>query len=187
MTQIPKSIVLIGMMGVGKTSIGRRLAKALNTNFIDSDLEVENAAKCSIADIFDIYGEQAFFDVEHRVIQRILEGDPHVLATGGSAFTRPDTHKLIKEDGISIWLDADIDTLIPRIERRDHRPQFQKGNARETLLQLFEKYEPFYKKADIRIECSAATPDDTMKQIILELNRHLSKEQLKKGQRIHHA
>ncbi|MEN8236296.1 MAG: shikimate kinase [Pseudomonadota bacterium] len=186
-TQLPKPVVLIGMMGVGKTSIGRRLAKGLGVEFIDSDLEVENASHCSIADIFEIYGEKAFHEVEHRVIKRLLSEQPHVLATGGSAFTLKDTHKLIKEHGISVWLKVDIETLIPRIDRRDHRPQFQNGNTRKTLEAFFEKYVPFYEKADIHVDCSKATPDETTEKIILELNRHVSKQQIKKGQQIHHG
>jgi len=186
-TQLPKSVVLIGMMGVGKTSIGRRLAKGLGVDFIDSDLEVENAAHCSIADIFEIYGEKAFHEVEHRVIARLLGEQPQVLATGGSAFTLTETHELIKGQGISVWLKVDIETLIPRIDRRDHRPQFHNSDTRKTLEQLFEKYVPFYEQADIHVDCSAATPDETTEQIILEVNRHISKQQIKKGQHIHHG
>lgn len=185
---VPKTIVLIGMMGVGKTSIGRRLAKKLGMKFTDSDQEVENAAKCSISDIFEIYGETAFHDIERRVIKRLLDESIHVLATGGSAFSDEETKKLIKENGISIWLAADLETLLPRIERRDHRPQFAESkDIRKTLESLIEVYSPLYAEADIRIDCNNRTPDQTTDQIILELNRHISKLQSSSGKQIHHG
>ncbi len=184
---IPKTIVLIGMMGVGKTSIGRRLAKRLGVGFTDSDHEVELAAKCLISDIFDIYGEEVFRDVQHRVIKRLLNEPVHVLATGGSAFADPETQKVIKENGISVWLKAPTDTILPRIERRNHRPQFTEGDIQETLERLMKHYSPYYEKADIHIDCSKSTPDATTEKLLLELNKHISKQQMKKGQRIHHV
>lgn len=185
---VPRTIVLIGMMGVGKTSIGRRLAKKLGMKFTDSDQEVENAAKCSISDIFEIYGEQVFHDTERRVIKRLLDDAIHVLATGGSAFSDEETKKLIKDYGISIWLSADLETLLPRIERRDHRPQFnEESDTRSTLSQLIDKYSPLYAEADIRIDCNNSTPEQTTDQIILELNRYISKMQSASGKQIHHG
>ncbi len=186
---VPKTIVLIGMMGVGKTSIGRRLAKKLGMKFTDSDQEVENAAKCSINDIFEIYGEEVFHQTERRVIKRLLDESAHVLATGGSAFTDEKTKKLIKDSGISIWLSADVETLLPRIERRDHRPQFnnEEADSRETLEKLIEKYSPLYANADIQIDCNNSTPEQTTDHIILELNRYMSKIQCTKGNQIHHG
>ena len=185
---VPKTVVLIGMMGVGKTSIGRRLAKKIGMKFTDSDQEVESAAKCSVADIFEIYGESAFHDVERRVINRLLDESTHVLATGGSAFSDEKTKKLIKDKGISIWLSADAETLLPRIERRDHRPQFNtEGDTKETLEKLIEQYSPLYAAADIEIDCNNSTPEATTDQIILELNRYLSKIQTKSGKQIHHG
>ena len=186
-TSIPKTIVLIGMMGVGKTSIGRKLAKRLGLKFTDSDNEVEIAAQSSVADIFDIYGEEVFRDVEQRVISRLLTGPVHVLATGGSAFANDVTRKIIKDHGISVWLKADIDTLLPRIERRDHRPQFHEGKPRETLQKLIDTYTPSYSKADIHIDCSNTTPDAVIELLVLELNRYISKTQMKRGQRIQHV
>ena len=184
---VPKTIVLIGMMGVGKTSIGKRLAKRLGFTFTDSDHEVELAAKCSVSDIFEIYGEDAFHDVERRVIKRLLDESNHVLATGGSAFANEETHDLVKKHGISIWLQAEIETLIPRIERRDHRPQFTSGDTRETLIELMSKYEKYYSKADIKIDCNESTPEATTDKIILELNRYLSKQQMNSGKKIQHV
>lgn len=185
--QLSKPIVLIGMMGVGKTSIGRRLAKKLGIEFIDSDHEVEQAAKCSISDIFEIYGEEAFHDVERRVIKRLLSEKPHVLATGGSAFADEETRNIILEGGISVWLKADPDTLLPRIERRDHRPQFNEGDTEEKLKQLLESYIPFYEQAVIHVECTNGSPEVTTDKILLELNRYISKMQMTSGQKINHV
>lgn len=184
---LPKTVVLIGMMGVGKTSIGRRLAKKLGVEFIDSDHEVEIAAKCSVADIFEIYGENAFRDVERRVIQRLLSDKPHVLATGGGAFTDDETCKIIQESGISVWLKADAETLLPRLERRDHRPQFHQGDISDQLNELLEKYSPFYEKAVIHVDCTGSSPESTTDKILLELNRYLSKIQMSSGQKINHV
>lgn len=184
---LPKPVVLIGMMGVGKTSIGRRLAKKLGVDFIDSDHEVELAAKCSVADIFEIYGEQAFRDVERRVIARLLADKPHILATGGGAFTDDESCKLIKENGISVWLKADASTILPRLERRDHRPQFHQGDIERELSELLEKYTPYYIQADIQVDCTGSSPESTTDKILLELNRYLSKIQMKSGQKINHV
>jgi shikimate kinase len=183
----PKSIVLIGMMGVGKTSIGRKLSKHLNVHFTDSDHEVEQAAQCTISDIFEIYGEEAFLDVERRVISRLLDETPHVIATGGSAFADPVSQEIIKNKGISIWLKASVETILPRIERRDHRPQFAGVDTREKLEELMNEYTPLYAKSDITVDCSNSTPDATTERIILELNRFLSKSQIESGTKIHHG
>ncbi len=184
---VPKTIVLIGMMGVGKTSIGRRLSKRLGLTFTDSDNEVEVAAQCSVAEIFDIYGEAAFRDVEQRVVRRLLTGSPHVLATGGSAFANESTRKIIKDYGVSVWLMADVETLLPRIERRDHRPQFSEGDPKETLGKLIETYTPSYSLADLHIDCNGTTPDAIVDKIVLELNRYMSRQQADNGQTIQHA
>lgn len=184
---LPKSVVLIGMMGVGKTSIGKRLSKKLGVEFIDSDQEVEVAAKCSVADIFEIYGEDAFRDVERRVIRRLLTEKPHVLATGGGAFADQETRDIILEGGISVWLKADPETLLPRIERRDHRPQFYEGDTEERLKELLESYSPLYSKAAIHIDCTNSSPEATTEKILLELNRYISKIQSNSGQKINHV
>lgn len=184
---LPKTVVLIGMMGVGKTSIGRRLAKKLGVDFIDSDHEVELAAKCSVSDIFEIYGEDVFRDVERRVIKRLLSEKPHVLATGGGAFTDEESLKIIQENGISVWLKAEAETILPRLERRDHRPQFHQGDIAEELHELLEKYTPYYSKAVIQVDCTGSSPEMTTDKILLELNRHLSKIQMNSGQKINHV
>jgi len=184
---LPKTVVLIGMMGVGKTSIGRRLAKKLGVDFIDSDHEVEIAAKCSVADIFEIYGESAFRDVERRVIGRLLSEKPHILATGGGAFTDEESCKQIQENGISVWLKAEAETLLPRLERRDHRPQFHQGDIERELKDLLDRYTPFYSRAVIQVDCTGSSPEATTDKILLELNRYLSKMQMNNNQKINHV
>ncbi len=140
----PKTIVLVGLMGCGKTSIGRRLAKRLELPFHDSDHEVEQSAGCPIKEIFDVFGEEAFQNGEHRVIKRLLNQGTHVLATGGGSFMHEETRKLIKENAISVWLKADLDTLVARVSRRSDRPLLESGNEKETLEKLIEERYPLY-------------------------------------------
>ncbi len=147
-----KSLVLIGLMGAGKSSVGRRLAKVLDLPFVDADEEVERAAGCSIEDIFRLYGETAFRDGEERVIARLLEAGPQVLATGGGAFMNPRTRERIDETAVSVWLRADLDLLVRRTARRGGRPLLAHGNPRETLERLIAERYPVYAEADITID-----------------------------------
>ena len=119
---LEKPLVFVGMMGAGKTAIGRRVAERLGVDFVDADDEIEAAAGCSITEIFERHGEAAFRDGEHRVIARLLEGAPKVVATGGGAFMNEATRRAIESHGTSIWLRADFETLWRRVSRRDHRP-----------------------------------------------------------------
>jgi shikimate kinase len=147
-----KTIALIGLMGVGKSSIGRRLASALAMPFKDADTEIEAAAGRSIADIFAQYGEAAFRDGERRVIARLLDEPPHVLATGGGAFDDPETQRLIAEKTISVWLKADLDVLARRVGRRDTRPLLTGKDPKVVLeAQASERYRVFA-LADITVE-----------------------------------
>ena len=166
---LPKTITLIGMMGVGKTSVGRKLAKQLGVLFRDSDQEVENAAGQTVANIYEWYGEQAFKDTERRVIGRLLSERPHILSTGVEAFINPDTRDIIKEKSYTVWLIASIETIFPRVERRSHRPQLEKGNKQEILEQLINEYYPIYAQADIQIKCDQQGADLTVDNIIDEL------------------
>lgn len=166
---LPKTLTLVGMMGVGKTSIGRKLAKQLGVQFKDSDQEVEVAAGQTVANIFAWYGEQAFRDTERRIVSRLLTERPHVLSTGVEAFIMPDTRKIIKDNSYSIWLKASVDTILPRVERRTHRPQLEKGDKKEILKNLVENYNPIYAEADIHINCDDQAPDLTVDKIIEEL------------------
>jgi shikimate kinase len=148
-----RSIVLIGMMGVGKSSVGRRLAARLSIPFNDADTEIENAAKMTIAEIFARHGESYFRSGEARVIARLLESGQQVLATGGGAFMNPETRALIKLKGVSIWLRADFDVLLRRTsKRRGDRPLLQTDDPEETLRRLLAEREPTYALADLVVE-----------------------------------
>ena len=153
LTRLPtKPLVLVGMMGAGKTAIGRRLAERLDCPFLDADDEIETAAGCSISDIFAMHGEAAFRDGERRVIKRLLDCSPTVLATGGGAFMDTDIRQAVRDKGISIWLRADIETLWQRVRRRDHRPLLETENPRETLERLIQDRNPTYAEADITVD-----------------------------------
>lgn len=166
---LPKTITLVGMMGVGKTSVGRKLAKQLNVLFRDSDQAVESAAGQTVANIYEWYGEQAFKDTERRVISRLLSERPHILSTGVEAFIHDETREIIKENSYSVWLKASLETIYPRVARRSHRPQLEKGNKQEILENLINQYYPIYGEADIQIECDHESPDLTVDKIIDEL------------------
>lgn len=169
---IPRSIVLVGLMGAGKTSIGKRLAARLHLPFVDADDEIERAAGCSIPEIFERYGEGAFRDGERRVIARLLAGPRCVLATGGGAFVDPDTRAAVKASGLSIWLKADLDTLVRRTARRTNRPLLNRGDPRDVLANLMEIRYPLYAEADIHVQSLEAPPDETTSRVVDALNRH---------------
>lgn len=164
-----RTFVLVGMMGAGKTCIGRRLAERLGAEFIDADDEIETAAGCKIEDIFEIYGEQAFRDVERRVIARLLDGPPHVMATGGGAFMDQSTRDKIRERAVSIWLRADIDLLLSRVARRTDRPLLKSGDQRKTLESLMRDREPTYGEADIVVDTGRESPDATVDKVLAAL------------------
>lgn len=148
-------------MGAGKTSVGRRLAKLLGLPFVDADEEIVAAAGMSIADIFETYGEPTFRDLERRVIARLLDGPPGVLALGGGGFVDPRTRQRVKERAVSIWLDADLDTLVDRTARkRSTRPLLKDGDLRAKLELLMRERAPIYAEADHRIESSARPPEE---------------------------
>ena len=181
MTNIPTSsppsppvdriIVLVGLMGAGKSCVGRRVAQRLNIPFIDADVEVEAAAGCSIADIFEQYDEEAFRDGERRVIARLLEGTPAVLATGGGAFIDKETRDLILKKSISVWLRADLATLVARTAGRTHRPLLNKGNPKKTLANLIDTRHPLYSKADIVVDTGTDSATVTCNRVIDALNQ----------------
>jgi shikimate kinase len=146
-----RSVVLIGMMGAGKSTIGRRLAARLRLPFLDADTEIETAAAMSIPDIFEIHGEPHFRDGEARVIARLLDGGSCVLATGGGAFMREETRDRIQRQAISIWLKADTDIIMRRVRRRADRPLLQTADPVATVTRLLVEREPFYQAADLTI------------------------------------
>jgi len=162
-----RSVVLVGMMGAGKSSIGRRLAARLGIPFVDADTEIEKAAGMSIAEIFQAHGESYFRAGETRVIARLLEGGPQVLATGGGAFMNADTRASIRVKAISVWLRATLDVLARRIRRRGDRPLLQNTDPVETLRRLIDERYPVYAEADLIVE-SREVPHDTIVDEIIE-------------------
>src|SRR6267154_362660 len=146
-----RSIVLVGMMGAGKSTIGRRLAGRLRLPFLDADIEIEAAAGMSISDIFETHGEPHFRDGEARVIARLLEGGPAVIATGGGAFMREETRGRIRSKAVSLWLKADADIIMKRVKRRADRPLLKTADPAATVGRLIEEREPVYQHADITI------------------------------------
>src|SRR3954451_15979564 len=151
MGQLKRTVALVGMMGAGKSSLGRRLAARLAVPFCDADTEIERAAGCSISEIFDRYGEDAFRDCERKVIARLLRDPPHVLATGGGAFMDAETRERLKEAALSVWINVPLGVLVSRVTRRDTRPLLRNGDAKEILEQLFHEREATYAEADLTV------------------------------------
>jgi shikimate kinase len=168
-----RTIALVGLMGVGKSSVGRRLATALDLPFRDADAEVEAAAGRSITEIFEDLGEPAFREGERRVIARLLDEPPHVLATGGGAFLNPATRELIKAKAISVWLTAELEVLARRVGRKDHRPLLHGKDTLAVLRRQAEERYPLYAEADIMVETGDAAHHVTVDQIIQALTAHL--------------
>ena len=169
--KLARTVVLVGLMGAGKSCIGRRLAQRMGLAFIDADAEVERAAGCSIAEIFQRYGENAFRDGERRVMARLLKGAPSILAAGGGAFMDPQTRALIHECAISVWLRADLETLAARTGGRNHRPLLNSGNPRETLKNLMDTRYPVYAEADITVETGLDNPNVTCTRVLEALEQ----------------
>lgn len=165
----PKTIVLVGLMGAGKSSVGRRVAGRLGLPFHDADHEIEAAAGCSISDLFARYGEPAFRAGERRVMCRLLSGPRAVIATGGGAFIDPETRALIAEKAISVWLRADLDLLTKRVMGRDHRPLLKEGDPRAILSGLMEKRNPIYAEADLAVDSLDQPTDITVTAVLRSL------------------
>ena len=146
-----RTVALVGLMGAGKSTVGRRLASVLGRKFYDSDAEIEEAAGLSIPDIFSIHGEPEFRRGERKVLERLLSYEPHVLATGGGAYMDPDTRTLMRGRAVTVWLTADLETLWRRVNKRGHRPLLKNENPRGTLARLFKERAPIYSEADIII------------------------------------
>jgi shikimate kinase len=169
-----RSVVLVGMMGAGKSSIGRRMALRLGIPFVDADAEIEKAAGMTITDIFATRGEPDFRAGEARVIARLLDGGPQVLATGGGAFMNPDTRALIAEKGISVWLKAEFDVLMRRIRRRHDRPLLKTDDPAGTLRQLMADRYPVYAQADVTINSREVPHDRIVEEIMDALAQRLA-------------
>ncbi|MDR3285676.1 MAG: shikimate kinase [Holosporales bacterium] len=166
----PKTIALVGLIGSGKTSIGRRLAKRLEMQFFDSDQEVEFSAGCSMREIYSVFGEKSLRDGERRVIARLLDQPPHVLATGGASVLDKETQTLLKEKAITVWLNADLETLVTRVSRRTDRPLIQNGNQREVLEGLIEQCYPVYKESDIQVCTFDEATNSTVDRVIQSIS-----------------
>jgi shikimate kinase len=164
------SIVLVGLMGAGKSTVGRRLAKRLGMAFVDSDEEIERAADHNIGEIFDRFGEASFRDGERRVLRRLIEGEPKVIATGGGAFIDAATRALILERCIAVWLEADVETLAERVSRRDHRPLLAGQDPLPLLRALAAARHPVYAQAHLRIR-SGVSPHEYAVERILDALR----------------
>jgi shikimate kinase len=170
MRKLDKTLVLVGMMGAGKTSVGRRLASTLGVPFRDADVEIESAAGCTINEIFERFGEPAFRSGERKVIARLLSEPPHILAAGGGAFIDEETRQSIKEHAVSIWLRAPLDLLIQRVLRKDTRPLLRNTDSKATLERLLREREPVYAQADLVIESDEGPHDVVVRRIVAALD-----------------
>ncbi|MBL8836301.1 MAG: shikimate kinase [Alphaproteobacteria bacterium] len=171
--RIPRTIVLVGLMGAGKSAIGRRLAGRLGLPFVDADREIELAAGCTIDEIFERFGEPAFRDGERRVILRLLGEPVHVLATGGGAFIDPEIRAAVKARGLSVWLKADIELLVRRVSRRSDRPLLKREEPRVVLERLMAVRHPIYAEADITVESADGPPEAMVERVIASLSAWL--------------
>jgi len=167
---LSRPIVLVGLMGSGKSTVGRRLASRLRLPFVDADHEIEVAAGLSIPEIFERFGEAQFRDGERRVIARLIDGSPKVVATGGGAFMQPDTRQLILDKATAVWLDADIDVLADRVSRRDGRPLLKDREPRDVLTELAAVRNPIYALAPIRVRSQPLPHEATVDAIIRALD-----------------
>ena len=171
MASLSKPIVLVGLMGAGKSTIGIRLGHALKLPFTDSDHEIEEAAGCSISDLFAIYDEEIFRDLEKRVIKRLLGKQNQILATGGGAYMQEQIRDMISKKAFTIWLRADLDVLLERVNRRDTRPLLAKGNKRKILLRLIKERYPLYEQADMIVDSGHGPHENVVKTIIKRLRK----------------
>ena len=171
-----KNVVLVGMMGAGKTSIGKRLAAELDIPFVDADNEIEAAANMTIPEIFETYGEQHFRDGERKVIARLLRDGPRVIATGGGAVADPETRQRIGRKSIAIWLKADVEVLLERVKRRSNRPLLEADDPERVLRRLAAEREPFYSCADITVRSHNAPHQNVVSEILSRLDDRLNGE-----------
>ncbi len=171
--RLNRPVVLVGLMGVGKSTVGRRLASALSRDFVDADEAIEEAAQRSIGEIFDEFGEAYFRDGERRVIARLVEEGKGVIATGGGAFVDPETRSLILERAVAVWIDAELETLVERTGRRNTRPLLRNGNPAEILGRLMDERRPHYSQAQIRVVSCEGPHMKTVDAILEELDAWL--------------
>ena len=165
-----RTIALVGLMGAGESTVGKRLADRLNRQFYDSDNEIEKAAGLSISDIFTLHGEAEFRRGERRVLERLLNEEPHVLATGGGAYLDPETRDLLREKAVTIWLNADLETLWRRVSRRGHRPLLKAENPKGVLSRLLTERTPIYEQADLVVRSEEGPHKATVESILRALD-----------------
>ena len=164
-----RTIALVGLMGAGKSTVGRRLAEKLGRAFYDSDSEIEKAAGLSVSDIFTLHGEADFRRGEKQVLKRLLDLQPHVLATGGGAYLDPETRAVMKEKAVTVWLNADLETLWRRVQKRDNRPLLKRADAKLHLSNLVAEREPFYSQADLHVLSKDGPHTNTVNAILKAL------------------
>jgi len=169
--RLDRPVVLVGMMGVGKSTVGKKLASLLHLDFHDADDAIEEAAQMSVSDIFERFGEPSFRDGERRVIARLLAGGPSVIATGGGAFAQEETRDLILGGGVAVWLDAEVDTIVERVRRKDNRPLLRGGDVREIVERLKTERAPLYALAPIHVPSGTGPHSDTVTRIVQELDQ----------------
>ncbi|MBB5519720.1 shikimate kinase [Amphiplicatus metriothermophilus] len=174
--KVDRTVALVGMMGAGKTTVGRRLAARLALPFCDADAEIEKAAGMSVSDLFALHGEESFRRGEAQVIARLLAGPPHVLATGGGAVVDPGTRRLLKERAITVWIRADAETLARRAARRDTRPLLREGDPRAVIERLLAERAPYYAQADIAVDSQPGPHAATVALILDAIAEHLGVE-----------
>jgi shikimate kinase len=172
-----RPIVLVGLMGAGKTTVGRRLANRLELPFRDADVEIETAAGMPISDIFSIYGEPSFRDGERRVIARLLDEGPLVLATGGGAYMNPETRAKIASRGVSVWLKADHETLMRRVRRRSHRPLLANPDPEGTMRRLIAERYPIYSEANVTVESHDMPHDRVVSEVMSAIETWLDAQE----------
>ena len=174
--RLPRALVLVGLMGAGKSCIGRRLSETLKLPFVDADTEIEAAAGCTVQEIFERHGEAAFRDGERKVIERLLNDNVQILATGGGAFMDAQTRASIRRYGISLWLRADLDLLVKRTSRRNHRPLLRQGNPRQILSDLIDRRYPVYAEADIVIDSVDGPVETTVQRALDAIGSYLAEQ-----------
>lgn len=172
--RLDRPVVLVGLMGVGKSTVGRRLARRLGLSFVDSDAAIEDAAGLSPAEVFERYGEDDFRDGERRLVARLIEGDVRVIATGGGAYVDARTRELLNTRAITIWLDAPVEILAERTSRRDTRAQLRNGDPKGTLERLAHERRQSYEQAHIHVKSGAGAHSDVVDAIMLALEQYLA-------------
>ncbi len=181
--EIDRPIVMVGLMGAGKTSVGRALAHHLGVPFIDSDKEIERAAGCSVVDIFSLYGEKEFRRVERQIVDRLIDSPPRVkvISTGEGAFITPEIRNRVLKDAVSIWLKADLDLLVKRTKFRDTRPQLLHNDSKKILAQLIAERYNTYAEANITVETFDESLHKTLAKVVDALNQHLNQKEQNNG------